>query len=85
MSTNKIPETWEAKGGISVEFPLEDEDNLDLPFSVGNRVSYVGEDYRFEGTVIAAFQRLSGEWWYAVEDRRGLLYIESGKNLKISE
>lgn len=54
----------------------------DLIFSVGSKVSKVGGDYRFDGTVVAIFAKLSGLVRYVVEDDRGVLHIYSEKNLR---
>jgi len=54
-------------------------------FQIGDKVSKVGGDYRFDGIVVAAFQKLSGVTRYVVEDDRGILHIYSDKNLKITE
>lgn len=49
--------------------------------SRGDLVSKVGGDYRFDGIVVAAFEKLSGGVRYVVEDDRGVLHIFSAKNL----
>ena len=54
-------------------------------FNVGDKVSKVGGDYRFDGTVVAAFRKLSGVVRFVVEDDRGVLHIYSAKNLKNQE
>lgn len=41
-----------------------------------------GGDYRFDGTVVAVFPKLSGVVRYVVEDDRGVLHIYSEKNLR---
>lgn len=51
-------------------------------FAVGDSVSKVGGDYRFDGIVVAAFQKLSGVWRYVVEDDRGILHIYGPTNLE---
>lgn len=51
--------------------------------AVGTKVSKVGGDYRFDGTIVAAFTKLSGAVRYAVEDDRGVLHIYSRKNFTI--
>jgi hypothetical protein len=53
--------------------------------AIGTKVSKVGGDYRFDGTVVAAFTKLSGAVRYAVEDDRGVLHIYSRKNFTIVE
>lgn len=50
-------------------------------FKVGDPVSKTGGDYRFDGFVVAAFNKLSGVPRYVVEDDRGILHIYSEKNL----
>lgn len=50
-------------------------------FVVGDLVNKVGGDYKYEGTVVAAFQKLSGVWRYVVEDDRGILHVYSAANL----
>ena len=54
-------------------------------FEVGNKVSKKGGDYRFDGVVVAAFEKLSGERRYVVEDDRGVLHVYSDKNLILQE
>lgn len=51
-------------------------------FMVGDKVSKVGGDYKFDGIVVATFHKLSGVIRYVVEDDRGVLHIYSDKNLK---
>lgn len=55
----------------------------DLIYHVGDEVSKIGGDYRFDGIVVAAFNKLSGAVRYVVEDDRGILHIFSSKNLKL--
>lgn len=56
------------------------------PIVVGSKVSKVGGDYRFDGTVVAVFVKLdSVNVRYVVEDDRGVLHIYSAKNLRFSE
>ncbi len=50
-----------------------------------DKVSKVGGDYRFDGTIVAVFTKLSGVVRFVVEDDRGVLHIYSEKNLKIRE
>ena len=52
-------------------------------FKVGDSVSKVGGDYRFDGVVVAVFEKLSGAVRLVVEDDRGVLHVYSEKNLKI--
>jgi hypothetical protein len=51
------------------------------PLTTGDKVSKTGGDYRFDGTVVGVFPKLSGEVRYVVEDDRGCLHIYSEKNL----
>jgi hypothetical protein len=51
-------------------------------FNVGEKVRKVSGDYRFVGHVVAAFQKLSGQIRYVVEDDRGILHIFSEANLE---
>ena len=52
---------------------------------VGTLVSKQGGDYRFDGAVVACFEKLSGAVRYVVEDDRGVLHIYSRKNLVVRE
>lgn len=64
---------------IKVEEPKPaPEENMLFP---GAMVSKTGGDYRFDGTVIGVFRKLSGVVRYAVEDDRGVVHIYSRKNL----
>lgn len=54
-------------------------------YTVGDAVEKVGGDYQFEGTVVAAFKKLSGVMRYVVEDDRGVLHVYSAKILKHKE
>ena len=54
-------------------------------FNVGDNVSKVGGDYRFDGIVRSVFTKGSGVIRLVVEDDRGILHIYSEKNLKKSE
>jgi len=51
---------------------------------VGDKVSKVGGDYRFDGIVVAMFSKLSGVTRLVVEDDRGILHIYSEKNLQVT-
>lgn len=51
-------------------------------FSVGDNVSKVGGDYRFDGVVRSVFTKDSGVIRLVVEDDRGILHIYSEKNLE---
>ena len=55
------------------------------PFYLGNKVSKVGGDYRFDGIIVGVINKLSGQVRYVVEDDRGCLHIYSGKQLKDNE
>jgi hypothetical protein len=44
-----------------------------------------GSDYRFPGTVVAVFRKLSGEVRYVVEDDRGTLFIQSDRTIEPRE
>lgn len=54
---------------------------LDQIIKVGDKVSKKGGDYRFDGTVVAVFTKLSGVERYVVEDDRGVLHIYGPSNL----
>lgn len=54
-------------------------------FKVGDLVKKVGGDYRFDGTVVAKFTKLSGAVRFVVEDDRGVLHVYSEKNLEIRD
>ncbi len=56
--------------------------NMEAQFKVGDEVSKVGGDYRFDGIVRAVFTKGSGSIRLVVEDDRGILHIYSEKNLK---
>ena len=56
--------------------------NMEEQFKVGDEVSKVGGDYRFDGIVRAVFTKGSGVIRLVVEDDRGILHIYSEKNLK---
>ena len=51
-------------------------------FKVGDSVSKVGGDYRFDGIIRSVFEKGSGVIRLVVEDDRGILHIYSEKNLK---
>jgi hypothetical protein len=53
-----------------------------MKFRHGDKVIKVGGDYRFAGTVVAAFEKLSGKPRYVVEDDRGILHIFGDANLE---
>lgn len=50
-------------------------------YIVGDLVAKTGGDYRFDGVVVAAFEKLSGVKRYVVEDDRGILHVYSDSNL----
>lgn len=52
-------------------------------FKIGDKVSKTGGDYRFDGTVVALFEKLSGAIRLVVEDDRGVLHIYSERNLRL--
>ena len=54
-------------------------------FKTGDSVHKVGGDYTFEGIIVSAFPKLSGQIRYVVEDDRGILHIYSEKNLSLSQ
>ena len=55
---------------------------MNSQFSVGDNVSKVGGDYRFDGIVRAVFAKGSGVIRLVVEDDRGILHIYSENNLE---
>lgn len=63
----------------STEEPVKEKP--EFFFSKGEKVSKTNGDYRFDGIVVSAFKKLSGEVRYVVEDDRGILHIYSNKNL----
>lgn len=54
-------------------------------FNIGDKVSKIGGDSRFDGIVVARFPKLCGLLRYVVEDDRGLLMIYSPANLKAQD
>ncbi len=54
-------------------------------FKVGDKVSKVGGDYTFDGTVVSIFPKLSNAIRVVVEDDRGVLHVYSCKNLKLRD
>lgn len=48
---------------------------MEQTIEVGDKVSKKGGDYRFDGTVVSVFTKLSGVERYVVEDDRGVLHI----------
>ena len=60
--------------------------SIEEPFyKIGDKVSKTGGDYRFDGTIVSCFSKLSGYIRYVVEDDRGVLHIYSERNLKPQE
>lgn len=59
--------------------------NINSLFKIGDKVIKGGGDYIFEGVVVSAFTKLSGQVRYVVEDDRGILHIYSGGNLKSND
>lgn len=57
--------------------------NESTEFKVGQRVKKFGGEYELEGTVVAAFSKLSGVERYVVEadTPKGLLHIYGPNNL----
>ena len=53
-----------------------------IDFQIGDRVKKVGGDYRFEGTIVSVFKKLTGQTRLVVEDTRGLLFIFNENNLE---
>lgn len=51
-------------------------------FGVGDKVSKVGGDYRFDGVIVSVFSKVGGQVRFVVEDDRGILHIYSEKNLQ---
>lgn len=66
-------------------FPLHPRPKVTYKFAVGDMVSKVGGDYRFDGTVVSVFDKISGLPRYVVEDDRGILHIYNEKNLTLSK
>lgn len=71
---------------LALRVPIAEKEAVPVGgFVVGESVSKVGGDYRFDGVVVARFKKLSGAERYVVEDDRGVLHIYSEKNLKKRE
>lgn len=51
-------------------------------YEIGDLVQRRGSDYKFPGTVVSVFRKLSGEVRYVVEDDRGTLFVQSDKSLE---
>lgn len=56
----------------------------DTAFCTGDKVRKVSGDYKFDGTVVSVFRKLSDAVRYVVEDDRGILHIFSATNLELS-
>lgn len=55
-------------------------------FRIGDKVErHAASDYKFPGTVVAVFAKLSGERRYVVEDDRGTLFVQSDRTLVKAE
>lgn len=53
-----------------------------MKYKINDKVEKVGGDYKYEGTVVAAFFKASGAIRYVVEDSRGMLFIFNEAGLK---
>lgn len=53
-----------------------------IQFRPGDRVAKRTGDYRYEGTVVAAFHKLGGPVRYVVENADGMLFIFNGSQLE---
>ena len=53
-----------------------------MNLEIGDIVEKIGGDYVFQGIIVAAFTKLSGQKRFVVEDDRGVLHIYSENNLK---
>lgn len=51
----------------------------------GDAVAKEGGDYRFDGIVVAIFDKLHGGVRVVVEDERGLLFIFNPKQLRVTK
>lgn len=54
-----------------------------MAFAPKDRVTKITGDYSFDGTIVAAFDKLDGKERYVVEDDRGALHIYSESNLRL--
>jgi len=52
-------------------------------FKIKERVEKITGDYKFEGYVVAVFQKLNGTWRLVVENPAGILHIYSENNLRL--
>jgi len=48
---------------------------------LGRRIKKIGGDYRFEGEIVAVFNKRNGAVRYVVENDDGILHIFSAANL----
>lgn len=51
--------------------------------SIGDKVTKVTGDYKFQGVIVAKFTKLDGKVRYVVENVDGILHIFSEKNLAL--
>jgi hypothetical protein len=56
-----------------------------MSFNVDDKVKRVNSDYTFVGTIVAKFNKLSGEVRYVVEDDRGVLFIWNESNMGLEK
>ena len=49
---------------------------------IGDKVTKIKGDYKFEGTVVSVFEKLSGKVRLVIENQDGILHIFSESNLK---
>lgn len=65
---------------------MSNDEDLVTQFKVGDAATKVGGDYQLDGTIVAAFQKTSGEVRYVLEAHhpKGLLHIYSDKNLQLT-
>ena len=52
-----------------------------MKFKIGDKVVKSGGDYYFIGEIVASFNKLSGPERYVVENKDGVLYIFSEKQI----
>lgn len=73
---------WHLSITINTPNEVKPMNDVRCLFKVGDKVEKVGGDYKFEGTIVAVFPKLSGLIRLVVEDDRGVLHVYSEKNLK---
>ena len=56
-----------------------------MSFRVGDHVLKKDGDYRFDGIVMAVFQKRNGRERYAVEDDRGVVLVFKASSLMLDE